>query len=56
MKFINEERDQKFNLITSVEVTITEEYLPDILDSFKGFLRACGFVFSDIEVVNYEEE
>ena len=56
MKFTSEERDQNFNLITSVEVTTTEEYLPDILDSFKGFLKACGFVFSDIEVVNYEEE
>jgi len=42
---------------TRVEYTIESAYLPEMLEAFENYLKACGFVFDGhVEIVEDEDE
>lgn len=56
LRFIKERDDDNTHDNTIVNMETVADYLPDILEDFEGFLRACGFQFSgSLQIINETE-
>lgn len=51
----NDNFDSVRQLSKQVHYVCDEDRLDDIVENFSDFLRGCGYVFDEIQVVNYEE-
>jgi len=58
-KYVYDGNDDNFNSVRQpskqVHYVCDDEYLDDIVENFSQFLRGCGFVFDNIEVVNHDD-
>lgn len=62
IKFISttEEHQKPYTAVESIEMKVGEEVsLPDLLEAFEGFLKACGYHIPEgsyIDVVSMDED
>lgn len=56
LRFIKERDGDNTHDNTIVNMETVADYLPDILENFECFLRACGFQFSgSLQIINETE-
>lgn len=56
LRFIKERDDDNEYDNTIVNMETVAEYLPDILEDFECFLRACGFVINGSLTIEQEND